>query len=594
MEPQSDLDQVLADESRLKILEGINKKVADWQDALSTFFTEWEEYATAYRLIETTDGKSAQFSTKTRVGEMLRSTEALTTSIFRMMTAADPPYDVLTRNMKQTEEQVYAVWLQLRYQDTMTKWKRNLLRATRGLCLFGTQFVEKPWISVYKNGGIVWEALGFKPRSLLQTVFDPYVMNLNETPHIAFLDYMTKDQLEALAESDPTNWNPGQVALAIETAGGTPKHSTYLENRRTRAGYRETPPFEVCTYYGRIKGLPREDGRLWKLRVINESVIVAAGPNPSPTGELPFEVATYMTFELEPLGIGTGRLGRIAQRHLDENRRRTLDIARMGLMNMWLRDRMSGIVKSDLKIRPLGIVDTDSMDGLKALLPDLRGAELGLKIEELFRAEMQGNTGATPGLQASVTDASATEASIAQNEAIRRVSVIAEDIAESFVRDYQISKHEHNMAWLESDLFLSVTGSDKPVRVNRNTMAPEVDIMARVTTDKDFRPKRIDNLLKLYQILSSIRSRPNVLIDDTPIVKELTAALDVNPRAVFRTADNIAPNTALNIMMAARQNAANGAQEMGPELAEDGGEGGSNIDTLNSPVGAVSVSSGGG
>lgn len=592
MQPQSDLELILAEEAGgRKVLEGITDKVHKWQDALSNFFTEWEEYATAYRLIETTDGKSAQFSTRTRVGEMLRSTEALTTSIFRMMTAADPPYDVLNRNMNQTEEEVYAVWLQLRYQDMVTKWKRKLLRATRGLCLFGTQFIEKPWLSKELGGKTVWEGLGFRPRSLLQCVFDPYVMDLSETPYIAFLDYLTKEQLEANAEEDPQGWNPAQVRLALESStGGQAKSNTHLDARRTKAGYRETPPFEVCTYYGRIPGLPREDGRLWKIRTVNESVIVSAGPNPSPTGELPMEVATYMSFELEPLGIGTGRLGRIAQRHLDENRRRTLDIARMGLMNMWLRDRLSGIVKSDLKIRPLGIVDTDSMDGLKALIPDLRGADLGLKIEEMFKAEMQGNTGATPGLQASVTDASATEASIAQNEAIRRVSVIAEDVAESFVRDYQRSKHEHNMAWLETDLYLSVTGSDKPIRVNRMNMAPEVDIMARVTTDKDFRPKRIDNLLKLYQILTSIRSRPNVFIDDTPIVKELTAALDVNPRAVFRTPDNIAPNTALNVMMAARQNAQTGAQEMGPELEGINGEGGANLDTIDSPVGPTLVS----
>src|SRR6185503_19711503 len=232
---------------------------------------------------------------------------------------------------------------------------------------------------------------------------------------------------------------------------------------------------------------------------------------------------------------------------------------------MWLRDRMSGINKGDLKLRPLGVVDTDDMNGIKALFPDLRGAELGLKIEEIQKAEFQGNTGATPNLQANVTDASATETSIAQNEAIRRVSVVAEELAESFVRDYQTRKHEHNLRWLETDLWMAVTGTEKPIRVNRNTIAPEVDIMARVTTDKDFRPKRIENLLKAYQMLTSIRSRPNVLIDETPVAKEIIAALDVNPRAVFRDVNNIAPNTALNIIMAARQNAGNAAQEMGPE-----------------------------
>lgn len=593
MEPQNDLELFLAENERIKGVEQIAQKTALWQEALSGFFAEWEEYATAYRLIETNDGLKSNLSTKTRVGEMIRSTEALTTSIFRMMTAADPPYDVVNRNLAQTEEQVYATWLQLRYQDTALKWKRKLLRATRGLCLFGTQFVETPWVSKSRNGKIVWEGLGFKPRSLLQCVFDPYVMDIEETPHVAFLDYLTRDQLEMLAETDPDNWNPGQVRRAIEESGGGNKTSPYLEARRTKSGYRQTPAFEVCTYYGRIKDLPRADGKLWKIRVINESVPVYAGANPAPDGELPMEVATYLSFELEPLGYGVGRLGRIAQRHLDENRRRYMDISRMGLMNMWLRDRMSGINKADLKIRPLGIVDTDAIDGLKALFPDLRGADLGIKMEEILKAEFQGNTGATPGLQATVTDASATEASIAQNEAIRRVSVTAEDVAETFVRDYQLKKHTYNLAWLETNIWMAVTGSEKPVQVNRNTIAPEVDIMARVTTDKDFRPKRIDNLLKLYQILTSIRTRPNVLIDDTPVVKELTSALDVNPRAVFRDVNNIAPNTALNVLMQARQNAGNAAQELGPEIAEDGGEGGANLDVVDTPIGAVSVSANG-
>jgi hypothetical protein len=574
MEPQTDLELFLAENERVKAVPGIAAKVQGWQTALTDFFNEFGEYATAYRLMETTDGQKTNLSTRTRVGETLRATETLTTSIFRMMTAADPPYDVLNRNLQQTEEQVYAVWLQLRYQDAVMKWKRRLLRATRGLCLFGTQFVEKPWISRIRNGQIVWEGLGFRPRSLLQCAFDPFVMEIEETPWIAFIDYLTKDQLEAMAEDDPANWDPGQVQQAIADQGGTPKNSTYLEARRTKAGYRETPPFEVITYYGRVKDLKREDGRLWQVRMVNEKHVVLARGNPSPTGDLPFGVATYMNFELEPLGIGVGRLNRIAQRHMDENRRRYMDIARMGLMNMWLRDRMSGINKADLKIRPLGVVDTDTMDGLKALFPDIRGAELGVKLEEILKAESQGNTGASPGLQATVTDASATEASIAQNEAIRRISVIAEDVAESFVRDYQISKHEYNMKWLETDLFLAVTGAEKPVRVNRMNMAPEVDIMARVTTDKDFRPKRIENLIKAYQIVTSIRNRPNALIDDTPIAKEIVSALDVNPRAVFRSPDNIAPNTALNILMEAKQRAGLAQQELGPELPDDGGQGG--------------------
>lgn len=590
VEPQNDLDLVVQNQEH--VVQQIAAKVSTWQTTMAPFFTEFEEYAGAYRLLEVSEGTKSNVSTKTRVGETIRSTEALTTSIFRMMTSADPPYDILSMNGSQTPEQLFATSVQLRYQDQVLKWKRKLLRATRGLCLFGTQIVETPWVMKYRNGNLLWEGLDFVPRSLLQCAFDPNVIYIEESPWMAFLDYYTKEQLLDMAEDKPDYWNPIQVQKAVDQTEGAGNHSQYMQQRRTRAGYRETPPFEVITYYGRIRDLKRPDGRLWAIRVVNETVVVSAFGNPNPTGDIPAKVARYMDFELEPYGYGVGRLGRLAQRHLDKNRKRYMDISEMGVANMWIKDRLAGIKNSDLKIRPLGIIEADNVQGLQPFSPNLTGVDLGFKMEEIFRNEFQGNTGATQGLQAQVTDASATEASIAQNEAIRRISVIAEDIAESYVRDYQLEKHEYNMAFLESDLYLAVTGMEKPIQVNRNTMAPFVNIIARVTTDKNFRPKRTENLIQALQLLTSIRQRPNIFVDEMPVVKELITALDVNPKEVFRDAQNLAPNSVLNMLVQAKQNAGNAAQELGEPLAA-AQEGGAPQDIANTPVGPVMMSQNG-
>jgi len=401
------------------------------------------------------------------------------------------------------------------------------------------------------------------------------VLDIESSSWVAFMDYMTKDQLQDLADSDPVHWNPEQIQKAIDDTVNASAASTQLDARRKRSGYREAPQYEVITYYGRLRDLKRADGRLWCIRLVNEKIPISAYANPSPLGTLPFGVATYLQFELEPYGRGTGSLGKISQRHLDENRKRYMDIARLSLMNMWIKDRLSGVKNSDLKIKPLGIIEADDINLLKPFYPDPQAINVGFKIEEIARAEFQGNTGATQGLQAQVTEASATEASIAQNEAIRRVSVTAEDIAETFVRDYQIEKHEYNLEWLETDLWLAVSGMEKPMRVNRNNIAPCVNITARVTTDKDFRPARLRNLMEAYKISTSIRNRQNIQVDDTELLREIYSCLDVNPRRVIRDPNDLAPSSVLNFL-AANQNAAkSAAADMGQDLEEvNNGQGG--------------------
>jgi len=569
-----------------KPLEQITSRIHTWQEVLSQFFQECEEYANFYRLVEGSKTTPNSF-TKTRIGETTRATEALTTSIYRMMTSNEPPYEAVSLNGMQTSEQLAATMILLRWQDYQIKYKRRLLRSIRSGVLFGTTIVETPWATEFKNGRLLWESLNYVPRSLLQCAFEPNVFAIEESPWFAFLDYFHEDQLLDFAQYDPKNWDPIQIQKAIEASKDKNQISSRLEERRRRAGYRDLPMYEVCTYYGRLRDLPRTDQRLWKIKVINQSVPVYAGPNPSPTGRIPVKVARYVDFELEPLGYGVGRLGRLAQRVLDDNRNQYMDIARMGLMNMWIKDRLAGVKNSELKIKPLGIIEADSIDGLKPYVPDLNLVTMGLKMEEVYRAEHQGNTGATPNLQAQVTDASATESSIAQNEAIRRVSVIAEDMADSLIRDFQMEKHEYNKDWLQSDLMLAVSGMPKPLPVNRRTIARDVELFVRITTDKDFRPKRTEHLMQVFQTLSSVRSIPNINVDILPVLKELVRALDVNPGEVVKSAP--VPNAVLALQMAMK-NAQGAAQELGPEAAARLDEGGApGMSVADTPVGGVAL-----
>ena len=290
---KTDLDLILSND---KATEQIVSRLADWQDMLSPFFTDMEEYANCYRLIESGKRSSNQY-TQTRVGETIRSTEALTTSIFRMMTSQDPCYDLVSMDGDQSSEELYAAHLQLRYQDEVTKWKKRLLRSVRGCTLFGTQFVETPWIRIERFSQLLYEGLGFVPRSLLLCAFDAHVFDAAETPWIGFIDYLTEDQLLDKAEEDPAHWNPGQIQKAVDLFKvNSSQVSARVGERRQRAGYKDIPIYEIVTYYGRLRDFPREDRRHWCIRFVNEQIVIGAYGNPSPTGKLPFLVGTYLDF----------------------------------------------------------------------------------------------------------------------------------------------------------------------------------------------------------------------------------------------------------------------------------------------------------
>lgn len=547
----------------------ISSHVDSWQTTFSNFFTEFEEYASAYRLIELGGSRPANVYTRSRVGETIRACEALTTSIFRMMTSQDPFYDIVSMNSAQSPEELFRTHLLLRYQDYKTKYKKKLLRAVRSTTLFGTGIVETPYMQHYENGILKWESLGFMPRSLLQCAFEPTTIFLEETPWLAFLDYYSDEQLLDKAESDPDNWNPQMIQTAIDNSSASSGSvSSRIEERRQRAGYRDLPLHEVCTYYGRLKDARREDKSLWMVRLINQKYPIWAGAIPSATGRIPFQVGKYLDFELEPYGYGVGRLGRASQRGLDENRNSYSDIIRMSLYNMWIKDRQAGVRNIDLKIRPLGVIEADNIQGIKPYTPDLNSVNYGFKLEEVLRAEHQGNTGATPNLQAQVTDASATESSIAQNEAIRRVSVTAEDMAESYIRDYQIEKHNYNSAWLQMDRGIGLPGMKIPQRVNRMNMAHDIEPFIKITTDKDFRPRRLEFLEKFLMFGTSIRNQIPRNIDLTQAFEEFARQLDLDPGRIVLPPDQVSPTSVQDQMMGNLKNARLAAQELGPALPD--------------------------
>ncbi len=106
-------------------------------------------------------------------------------------------------------------------------------------------------------------------------------------------------------------------------------------------------------------------------------------------------------------------------------------------------------------------------------------------------------------------------------------------IAESLVRGHIETSYINNLDLLDTDIAVQVAGQPLPRTVmhNRNTLPRGAGFKTLVTTDKNYRPERIKNILQVVQLASSVRNIfPEAFNIIRPSVEELFRELGMNPR----------------------------------------------------------------
>jgi hypothetical protein len=165
----------------------------------------------------------------------------------------------------------------------------------------------------------------------------------------------------------------------------------------------------------------------------------------------------------------------------------------------------------------------------------LEGVNFGMLLDKMQKEEFRSTTGASDNLQAMVTEASATESSIAQNEAVRRLSVITENVAETLLREHISKMHENNIEFLDRAFSIAATGRAEQVRVYPGSLARDVEVTTKIVTDKDFRPQRNKDLLQFLQVVTSIRNQNPQMgqVNLAPFVEEFARGVGMNPKLVW-------------------------------------------------------------
>lgn len=522
-----------------KILDEIKTKIEYYETNMGTWIDEAGGYSDLYTIKKPTRKRNTY--SNPRLPEMHRAVEALATTTYRMLTASDPFFTINPVDLDIGDEHLYIVQKAIENQLKYSRYKQNLLKGLRSLVLYGNLFMEEDFMEVDINSfGRKMPITTFKPRSISQIGFDLSSVDIQNSDFIYTNDIAPRSKVFSLYESENKKgkkyWN--MSALKELEKDNSEATNQFIQDRLSQNDYNiydSKNACEIVKYYGKIEA--SNDNIEYIAIVVNREHLVKLMPNPDQSGNRKFRIAHWIDWELEPLGYGIGRLLKPQHRMLDANRQRMTDLLAFGSYNLWLMSTMSGINPNDLVIAPNKIIPADEMDGLKPLKTNMEAALPALKLEEVIKADFRAASGATDTLQAAVTEATASEVAIVQNEAMRRISVYAENIAEPLCREHIEKIHNNNRMFVKKDFMVSDKSQKKGLRVYPKDLNIDIDIDVKIITDKDFRPKRNEQLLRVLELITSIRTQglDKFRIDPIPIYKELLRGLDVNPDSLIRS-----------------------------------------------------------
>lgn len=574
-----------------KIIAEVRDKVSDYENNMTSFLAQVGEWGDMFNVRAPAQRNKKTFSNP-RLTEMHRAVNTVGSMSYRMMTAQDPFFELRPMSLLNYEGQLMRVEATLQTQLEVSKYKSNLLTACMGTAAFGTQFVENRYEVVGINAfGRRIPVTTFKPRSLLQVAFERGTTDIEEADWVSTSDLASDSGLMTLADNSDKlgqNWEKAVLEQATRDDSKITDLSPMLQARITANRYAgsdgKVQRKELLIYNGKLDCL--NDNVEYCVALVNRRYLVKFYPNKNQHGKRDMRVSTWIRdpLGLDPMGLGIGTVGGKLHKSMDANRQRAQDGFAMASYNMFGRLRTGGINDDQLKIRPNQIVDMDERNALFPLLTNMQGVEGNLKLEELLKNEFMAASGATPTLQGMLTNVSATESTLSQNEALRNISVKTEIMAEQFVRDHLNICHSNNVQYLKEPINVNRAGFAG--KVYPSDLKVDVDFEIKLTTDKDYKPQRLTQLKELLALVLSTKSMHPAMaaMDVIPLIKAVAKGLDVNPDELFPNGNQPDP-----MMLQAMMQARGGAMGAGMPNAQ-GSEGvamspAENI--IQTPIGGV-------
>jgi len=575
-----------------KIVDEIREKLDAREERMSSFYASVGEWDDMFRV--TRPRRKQNTFSNPRLTEFHRATIALGTLLYRMQTSKDPFFSVIPMESVGDDplssllnyERAEGVQNAMKAQIRASRYRQNLLKANMFCVPFGTVVVQEDYgmVGVSRRGRRI-PVTHFQPRVMDQVVYAEGTTDIEGADWIATMDVVSNGTLhQFLRETDqlglPYNRPRLEEAIALKEESNT--INEFVLNRLRRASLDASDAFgrqkELVYYYGKLDAL--NDGMEYVAALINRKILVRFHANTFQHGKRNFRIAKWIDWAGDR-GLGLGDILGPSHRAMDANRQKAQDNITFSVYSPW-KVRKGTLNETEAKITPFMFLDVDDPSDITPLQMDMNGAQASLQLEEIMKSEFRAASGASDTLQAIITDATASEVSLAQNESLRRISVAAEMIAEPLVRDHLDAMHSNNGEYI-----------DKPFNINRagviQTMYPadfqfDAEFDLRLTTDKDYKPARLEKLIQALQIITSTKSQHPELsaVPVSAIANEIMYMLDV-PVSKWGAPPN--PMAAVPLGAQGMAGMAQGMAGAGMGGAQPAG-----FDVVNTPVGEVSVS----
>lgn len=237
-----------------------------------------------------------------------------------------------------------------------------------------------------------------------------------------------------------------------------------------------------------MKELELEEGDLVEgvVLVVNGMAIAKLEANPFWHGEKPYVSCPYIPKGASFDGMGAAQIAEKLQEELNDTRNQTMDNKTLILMNMWVKHRGAGIKNADLKVRPLGIITTNMMDGLEALRPPILTGT-GVNIENIVKEDLRQSVGASSNLQGIAQGGvdTATESSIINKEALGRLLSTGAMFGELVFKPMLVMAEYMNYQFMDRTKTIKIIGARglKYRTISREDLTGYKDVIIHLTTD---------------------------------------------------------------------------------------------------------------
>lgn len=336
-----------------------------------------------------------------------------------------------------------------------------------------------------------------------------------------------------IRERNKKDWLCDEDFKEIEetSAYSTSDAERYRNNRKqsanySTAGYETKKAVEIIERWGLIKAKYIYDSKELKENDLDEDEMVEAvviianrkfllklEANPFWHNKKPYVSCPYVAQDNEFSGMGVAQIGENLQEELNDTRNQLMDNKTLILMNMWLKSRSSGIKNQDLRVRPLGVIQTNDMNGLKPLAPPVLSG-VGVNIEGVIKNDLRESVGASSNLQgiSQGGNSTATESQIVNREAFGRLFLVAQQYAELVLKPTLDFSEFLNYQFYDTEKVVKVIGAPgiKFKKIGPDDIVGDKHVIVRLATDIDDNPGI--RRQQLMQFLATVQQMPPQLI----------------------------------------------------------------------------------